>query len=136
MIDNVVRALGRSDLQTQPVPVRIGGDLSRITIDLGPSASPLAVTAQSIAPAPDAVFARPKGSLDLPPPHVPETTAQAAEAVDALRRVLSIEPREWAACVAWLLAALRPEGSYPILYVRGEQGSGKSTLARCFLRTW
>jgi hypothetical protein len=133
MIDDVVRALGGLGLQTQPIPVRVRGDLSRITIDLGPSASPLAVTAQGIALAPDAVFARPKGSLPLPAPHVPETRAQAAEAVEDLRRVLGVEPREWAACVAWLLAALRPEGPYPILYVRGEQGSGASTLARALL---
>lgn len=131
MIDDVIRALGGSGLPTQPVPVRIGGDLSRITIDLGLSA--LAVTAQGVAPAPDAVFARPKGSLPLPAPQVPRNAAEAAAAMEDLRRVLGVEPRAWAACIAWLLAALRPEGPYPMFYVRGEQGSGKSTLARALL---
>jgi energy-coupling factor transporter ATP-binding protein EcfA2 len=131
MIDDVVRALGGSGLSTRPIHVRVGGDLSRITLDLGDSA--LAVTAQGIRPAPDAVFARPKGTLSLPAPHIPETIAEAAAAVEAVRQALGVEPRTWTACLAWLLAALRPEGPYPILYVRGEQGSGKSTLAKAML---
>ncbi len=32
--------------------------------------------------------------------------------------------------VAWLIAALRPRGPYPILLIQGEQGSGKSILSR------
>jgi hypothetical protein len=131
MIDDVVRALGGSGLPKRPIHIRVGGDLSRITLDLGDSA--LAVTAHGIQHAPDAVFARPKGTLCLPAPHVPRTIAESAAAVEGVRRVLGLERRTWTACMAWLLAALRPEGPYPILYVRGEQGSGKSTLARALL---
>jgi hypothetical protein len=32
--------------------------------------------------------------------------------------------------IAWLTAALRPVGPYPILSLHGEQGTAKSTLAR------
>ena len=32
--------------------------------------------------------------------------------------------------VAWLIAALRPRGPYPIMLIQGEQGSGKSILSR------
>ncbi len=32
--------------------------------------------------------------------------------------------------VAWLLAALRPSGPYPLLAVAGEQGSAKTTLTK------
>jgi len=40
------------------------------------------------------------------------------------------ERRDWHLLVAWLLAALRPCGPYPVLNLHGEQGSTKSTLAR------
>ena len=32
--------------------------------------------------------------------------------------------------MAWLIAAFRPRGPYPVLVVLGEQGSAKSTLQR------
>jgi energy-coupling factor transporter ATP-binding protein EcfA2 len=131
MIEDVVRALGGPNLPTRRIHIRVGGELSRITLDLGDSA--LAVTAQGVQAAPDAVFARPKGTVSLPAPHVPETDADAAAAVERVREALGIEPRTWIACIAWLLAALRPDGPYPILYIRGEQGSGKTTLARVLL---
>lgn len=37
---------------------------------------------------------------------------------------------EWQLLVAWLIAALRPTGPYPLLVLQGEQGSAKSTTAR------
>src|SRR5262249_45420596 len=37
---------------------------------------------------------------------------------------------DWYLLVAWMLAALRPQGPYPLLCLHGEQGSAKSTLAR------
>ena len=37
---------------------------------------------------------------------------------------------DWVLLVAWLVAALRPWGPYPVLVIHGEQGSAKSTLAR------
>ena len=37
---------------------------------------------------------------------------------------------EYKLVVAWLIAALRPRGPYPILLIQGEQGSGKSILSR------
>jgi hypothetical protein len=36
----------------------------------------------------------------------------------------------WRLLVAWLLAALRPRGPYPVLCLHGEQGAAKSTAAR------
>ncbi len=36
--------------------------------------------------------------------------------------------------VAWLVAALWPEGPYPVLALDGEQGSGKSTVSRMLRR--
>jgi len=55
--------------------------------------------------------------------------------IEALRPfVNTATDKDWRLVVAWLVAALRPEGPYPALVLQGEQGSAKSTLAR-FLRT-
>jgi hypothetical protein len=130
-IRDVIRALTGGRLPTRPISVRVGGDMSRVLFDLGSSA--LAITAAGIGPDADAVFARPKGSEDLPVPVVPPSAQEAAEALEELRRIVGLQPRPWAACVAWMLAALRPEGPYPLLYLRGEAGAGKSRLASAIL---
>ncbi len=38
------------------------------------------------------------------------------------------DPGDFVLVAAWLVAALRPEGPYPLLCVSGEQGSGKSSI--------
>jgi hypothetical protein len=50
--------------------------------------------------------------------------------VENLRKLLNVSSNEWALLVAWILAAYRPTGPYPVLCLHGEQGSGKSTAAR------
>ncbi len=68
-------------------------------------------------------FRRSRGMLALPTP----TTGGS---IDLLRRFLNVDDVSWKMIVAWLLAALRPRGPYPILALIAEQGSGKSTAAR------
>jgi hypothetical protein len=51
-----------------------------------------------------------------------------------LRDFLNVDDDGFVLAVAWLLAALRPQGPYPILALNGEQGSAKST-ASTILRT-
>jgi len=50
--------------------------------------------------------------------------------VDELRRFVNVTDEGWLLFSAWLVAALRPTGPYPILDLVGEQGSAKSTAAR------
>jgi hypothetical protein len=69
-------------------------------------------------------FIRTPGMLPLPVP-------QPGGSVEALASVLNLPGRdEFVLVVAWLLAALRSGGPYPLLAVAGEQGSAKTFLTR------
>lgn len=72
-------------------------------------------------------FVRHDGMLPLPTPVEGGDVSQ-------LRDFINVTELDWALVVAWLMAALRPTGPYPILLVNGEQGSCKSTMCR-LLRT-
>ncbi len=51
--------------------------------------------------------------------------------IEDLRRFVNVRSDDdWTLVVAWLLAALRPTGPYPMLVLNGEQGTAKSTLTR------
>lgn len=73
-------------------------------------------------------FRRPRGMLALPKPR----RADDADSADGLlQRFFNVSSDEdLHLIIAWLLAALRPTGPYPVLLLQGEQGSAKSTLER------
>src|SRR5262249_15433129 len=51
--------------------------------------------------------------------------------IDALRHFINVAGRDdFVLVVAWLLAALRPHGPYPLLTISGEQGSAKTVLSK------
>ena len=69
----------------------------------------------------------------LPRPESREDSGagQTAPPLAELRALLRLENSEtWHRVLAWLTAALRPAGPYPILVLSGPTGSGKSFLAR------
>ncbi|MHB1424533.1 MAG: hypothetical protein ACYC3I_15285 [Gemmataceae bacterium] len=69
-------------------------------------------------------FRRPKGLLPLPEP-------QRDGSVEDLRPFVNVaDDGDWRLLLAWLLAALRPSGPYPLLVLSGQQGSAKSTVSR------
>jgi hypothetical protein len=125
-------ALGVLDAQAsydgpeEPVFIRVAGDADRIVIDLGdPAWRAVEIDAAGwrVITAPPVRFRRPAGLRALPEP-------ARGEAIARLRDFVNLEPAEFLLLVAWLAAALRPTGPYPILVLSGEQGSAKSTLAR------
>ena len=60
---------------------------------------------------------------------------EAGYSIDELRPFVNLVSEDEALLVvAWLVAALRERGPYPILILNGEQGSGKTSLCR-FLRS-
>ena len=67
-----------------------------------------------------------------PPTMAPLPEPTAGGNLEALRPYLNgaTDQDTWVMLVAWLLAALRPRGPYPLLALHGEQGSAKSTTAR------
>lgn len=55
--------------------------------------------------------------------------------LNELRALVNVpDDSDWALVIAWLVAAMRPHGPYPLLAVNGEQGSAKSTLCRMLRR--
>ena len=73
-------------------------------------------------------FLRSRGMQALPEPEPGET-------IERLREFVNVESDEkgdpdFRLLVAWLVAALRPSGPYPVLILVGQQGSAKSSLAR------
>jgi len=69
-------------------------------------------------------FRRAKGMRPLARP-------VAGGSVTLLRKFINIgDDDNWILLLAWLVAALRPRGPYPILILLGVQGSAKSTLGR------
>jgi hypothetical protein len=69
-------------------------------------------------------FRRPAGLLPLP---VPERGGS----IEALNSFLNLtSPNDFVLIVAWLLAALRSCGPYPLLAICGEQGSAKTVLSK------
>jgi hypothetical protein len=68
-------------------------------------------------------FRRPKAFMALP-------SAQVGGTVTALRPFVNLSDDDFVLFVAWLTAALRGRGPYPVLIVNGDEGAAKSTLAR------
>ena len=75
---------------------------------------------------PEVRFRRTRTAKPLPEP----VGGDPRENIGVLRRFLNVEERDFVLCVAWLLAALRDTGPYPLLVLTGEQGSAKSTAAK------
>jgi len=69
------------------------------------------------------LFRRPRGLHPLPKPRWDGS-------IDLLKRFTNVADADFPLLVAWLTAALRPVGPYPVLILSGEQGSAKSTMAR------
>ena len=72
---------------------------------------------------PSVRFIRSRTALALPTP-------ERGGGIDELRQFLNLGDEDFTLAVAWLLAAFRDKGPYPVLVLTGEQGAAKSTCAR------
>ncbi len=127
---SALEARARFDRGLRSVHVRVGreGDSPSgdFYIDLGDeSGRAVKVNAHGwiVIDKPKVKFWRPDGMLALPCP-------SRGGSIEALRPFVNLTDKDFRLLVAWLAAAMLPEGPYPILAISGEQGSGKSMLAR------
>jgi hypothetical protein len=111
----VLEARAQFDAPEHEVHVRVGG--SEIDKD-----------GWRVIDTPPVHFRRSSGMKSLPEP------VAGGSLNDDLKPLLNLKTdNEFVLTVAWLLAALRPSGPYPVLALTGEQGSAKSMRAN-FLR--
>jgi hypothetical protein len=62
---------------------------------------------------------------------LPLPVPERGRSLEALRSFLNLSSQnDFVLVVGWLLAALRPEGPYPLLAISGEQGSAKMVLSK------
>ena len=125
-----LEAIGVFDSARRRVFLRVGKADQRLYIDLANDAwRAVEVDASGwrIVSDPSVRFRRGESMQALPDP----VAGDRANALAALRKFCNVRREsDFLLVVAWLLAALRPEGPYPVLVLGGEQGTAKSTLCR------
>jgi len=109
------------------VSIRVAEHAGRIYLDLADEhwrAVEIGPDGWRVIGCPPVQFRRSPGVLPLP---VPER----GRSLEALRSFLNLSSQnDFVLVVGWLLAALRPEGPYPLLAISGEQGSAKMVLSK------
>lgn len=110
-----------------PVFVRIGEHDGAIYLDLcnkAWQAVKITPAGWNIVNHSPVAFRRTKGLRPLPIP-------VKGGCITELRPFVNVaDENNWRLLVAWLIAAFRPRGPYPLLGLHGEQGCAKSTTAR------
>ena len=112
--------------------IRVGGDNDVIYLDLGTdrwNAVRIDSAGWSIVQDMPVAFWRSQGMHALPEP-------KRHGQLEIFRQVLNIDDdADWHLILAWLVAAFRPTGPYPILVLIGQAGSAKSTTAQLLRKT-
>jgi hypothetical protein len=120
-------AIAQFDGEAAPVFTRTAEHAGRLYVDLCDGAwRAIEIDANGwrVVDSPPVRFVRSKGMLALPDP-------VRGGKVDDLRPLLNVAAEDdFKLIVAWLLAALRPAGPFPLLAICGEAGSAKSTAAK------
>ena len=111
-----------------PVWLRVGYNRNNIVIDMGRADWRMIEVGDAGWQWCDAppMFRRTQAMHELPEPKAPEFSR--------LWKYVNVAVEHRPLVAAYLLAALRPSGPYPILFFCGEQGTGKSTTTRVLRR--
>lgn len=129
----IIESRARFDAPEMAVYVRIASLADKIYIDLAdPDWRAVEIDPEGwrIISAPPVRFRRTSGMKPLPEPATGGSIAP-------LRQFINVKSdNDFILTVAWILAAMRGKGPYPILSLAGEQGSAKSTFSailRCLI---
>src|SRR5438067_8772661 len=124
---DLLEARAQFDERERAVHIRIAEQAGHIYLDLADEhwrAVDIGPDGWRVIGCPPVRFRRPAGMLPLPAP-------QQGESIASLNSFLNLAGRDdFVLIVAWLLAALRSGGPYPLLAISGEQGSAKTVLSK------
>jgi hypothetical protein len=124
---DLLEARAQFDAPERLVSIRVAEHAGCIYLDLADEhwrAVEIGPDGWRVLDCPPVRFSRSPGMLPLP---VPERGGS----IEALRSFLNLpNQNDFVLVVAWLLAALRPGGPYPLLAISGEQGSAKTVLSK------
>jgi hypothetical protein len=124
---DLLEARAQFDAPERAISTRVAEHAGRLYLDLADDhwrAVTIDRNGWKVVGCPPVRFRRPAGMLPLPMP-------ERGGSIEALRPFLNISNQhDFVLIVAWLLAALRPTGPYPLLAISGEQGSAKTVLSK------
>ena len=124
---DLLEARAQFDAPERAVSMRVAEYAGRIYLDLADEhwrAVAIGADGWRVIGCPPVRFRRSPGMLPLP---VPERGGS----IEILRPFLNLSSQnDFVLVVAWLRAALRPHGPYPLLAISGEQGSAKTVLSK------
>ena len=124
---DLLEARAQFDGRERVIHIRNAEHAGRIYLDLADEpwrAVEIDADGWRVIGSPPVRFRRPAGMLPLPVP-------QPGSSIGALKSLLNLSnPNDFVLIVAWLFAALRSGGPYPLLAISGEQGSAKTVLSK------
>ena len=124
---DLLEARAQFDAPERVVNIRLAEHAGRLYLDLADEhwrAVAIGPDGWRVLGCPQVRFRRSPGMLPLP---VPERGGS----IEILQSFLNLSSKnDFVLVVAWLLAALRPAGPYPLLAISGEQGSAKTVLSK------
>jgi len=124
---DLLEARAQFDAPERAVNIRVAEQAGRLYLDLADEhwrTVEIAPDGWRVLEYPPVRFRRSTGMLPLP---IPERGGS----IEVLRLFFNLSNQnDFVLIVAWLLAALRARGPYPLLAISGEQGSAKTVLSK------
>src|SRR3954452_20772093 len=124
---DLLEARAQFDARERAVNMRVAEHAGRIYLDLADEhwrAVAIDRDGWKVVGCPPVRFRRAPGMLPLPLP-------ERGGSIEAVRPFLNLfNKNDFVLVIAWLLAAFRPTGPYPLLAISGEQGSAKTVVSK------